>query len=151
MRTAQAGFRFPLLGLTTDSDVWGLPDLDALTTCGPRTLKDGMQIGMELVDTEGNRWLVRSVQRTGRAGSLLSRLLPGPAQFRIDHELEPLTPISLAEVQARVCDAMKAHADYWCEDDELDTVLPARLAEVKATPTIAAIHEALGLDSFHAY
>jgi len=151
MRTAQAGFRFPVLGFTKDSDVWGLPDLDALTTCGPRTLKDGMQIGMELVDTEGRRWLVRSVQRTGRAGSLLSWLLPGPALFRIEHELEPLAPIPLAEVQARVCDAMKAHPDYWCEDDERDTVLPARLAEVSATATIAAIHEVLGLDSFHDY
>ena len=152
MKTAQADFRFPVLGFTGDSDVWGLPDLDALTTCGPRTLKEGLQVGMELVDAEGRRWVVRSVRRTGRAGSLLSLLLPlGPAQSRIEHELEPLEPVSLADAQARVCAAMNAHPDFWCEDEERDTVLPGRIAEVKATTTIAGIHEILGLDSFHAY
>lgn len=152
MRTAQVDFCFPVLGFTTDSDIWGLPDLDALTTCGPRTLKEGLQIGMELVDSEGRRWVVRSVRRTGRAGSLLSLLLPlGPAQLRIEHELEPLAPTSLADVQARVCEGMRSHPDFWCEDDERDTVLPARLAEVNATAAISAIHEVLGLDSFHAY
>src|SRR3990167_7537060 len=100
MKTAQADFRFPVLGFTTDSDVWGLPDLDALTTCGPRTLTEGLQVGVELVDAEGRRWIVSSVLRTGRAGSLLSRLMPGPAQFRIVHELELLAPLSLADVQA---------------------------------------------------
>jgi len=151
MKTAQADFRFPVLGFTTDSDVWGLPDLDALTTCGPRTLKEGLQVGMELVDADGRRWVVRSVRRTGRAGSLLSSLLSSPAQSRIEHELESLEPISLAEVQARVCKAMSSHPDFWCEDDERDTVLPARLAEVNAIAAIADIHQVLGLDSFHAY
>lgn len=151
MKTVQAGFRFPVLGFTTDSDVWGLPDLGALTTCGPRTLKEGLQLGMELIDAEGRRWVVRSVRRTGRAGSLLSVLLFSPSQSRIEHDLEPLASISLEEAQTRVCAAMEAHPDFWCEDDERDTVLPARLAEVRSTATIAGIHEVLGLDSFHAY
>jgi len=46
---------------------------------------------------------------------------------------------------------MRAHPDIWCEDEERDTVLPARLAEVNAVAAIADIHEVLGLDSFHAY
>lgn len=151
MKTAQADFRFPVLGFTTDSDVWGMRGLDSLTTCGPRTLAEDMQVGMELVDAAGRRWIVRSVQRNGRAGSLLSRLLSAPAQFRIEHELEPLAPMSLTDVQARVCAAMRAHPDFWCEEEERDTVLPARLADVNAVATIADIHEVLGLDSFHAY
>lgn len=151
MNTAQADFRFPVLGFTTDMDVWGLIDLDSLTTCGPRTLKEGLQLGMELIDAEGRRWLVRSVTRTGRAGSLFSRLLFSPAQSRIEHELDLLEPVSLQAVQLRVCAAMEAHPDFWCEDDERHTVLPVRLAEVRAVTMIAAIHEVLGLDSFHAY
>ena len=151
MRTTQANFRFPVLGFTTDMDVWGLPDLDALTTCGPRTLKDGLQLGMELVDADGHCWVVNSVRRTGRAGSLLSRLLFSPSQLRIEHELEALQTLSLAETRERVCAAMTAHPDFWCEEVERDVVLPLRLAEVKRAATIAGIHEVLGLDSFHAY
>lgn len=60
-------------------------------------------------------------------------------------------PRTVPDPGARVCEAMKAHPDFWCEDDELDTVLPTRLAEVSAVANIADIHEVLGLDSFHAY
>lgn len=151
MKTSQADFRFPVLGLTTDLDVWGLPDLDALTTCGSRTLKDGLQLGMELIDADGRRWLVHSVKRIGRAGSLFRRLLYSPAQLRIEHELEALQPVSLAETQDRVCAAMKAHPDFWCQEDELDTVLRAQLAEVTAATTISGIHDVLGLDTFEPY
>ncbi len=151
MKTSQADFRFPVLGLTTDLDVWGLPDLDALTTCGTRTLKEGLQLGMELIDADGRRWLVQSVKRIGRAGSIFRRLLYSPAQSRIEHELESLQPVSLPETQDRVCAAMIAHPDFWCEEVERDIVLPLLLAEVKGTATIACIHEVLGLDSFHAY
>ena len=154
MKTAQADCRFPVLGFTPDADVWGFPDMDGLTSCGPRTLKKDMQSGMELVDADGRRWVVRSVRRTGRAGSLLPwllRSLLATPQWRIEHELEPLPPVSLEEAQARVCAAMAAHPDYWCEEDERATVLPARLAEVRATKTIAGIHDRLGLDTFQAY
>ncbi|MDB5417488.1 MAG: hypothetical protein JWP50_907, partial [Phenylobacterium sp.] len=116
---------------------------------------DNMQDRMELVDADGRRWLVTSVRRTGRAGPLLSRwfrsLLTGVPQYRIEHELDSLEPFTLQHIQQRVCEAMQAHPDFWCDDDERETVLPERLAEVKATPTISAIHQVLGLDTFEGY
>jgi len=155
MKTGEADCRFPVLGFTTDRDIWGFLDLNGLTTCGPLTLKDDMQAGMELVDADGRRWVVRSIRRLGPAKSglkgLVEPLLFGKRTSRIEHELEALAPLSLADVQARACDAMAAHPDFWCEDDERDTVLPARQAEVRSTTTIEAIHELLGLDSFHSY
>ena len=89
MKTGEANFHFPVLGFTLDLNIWGFQDLDRLTRCGPRTLKEDTQIGMEFVDADGRRWGVRSVRRTGRAGSLFSLLLPfGPPQSRIEHDLE---------------------------------------------------------------
>ena len=155
MKTNEAAFVFPVLGLTTDKDVWGFPDLQRLTRCGPRTLKNNMQERMELVDAEGRRWQVRSVQSTGRAGPILTRwvmsLLTGAPQFGIEHELEPVAPLTLQEVQGRVCEAMEAHPEFWSDDGEGQTDLPERVAEVRATPTISAIHEVLGLDTFESY
>jgi hypothetical protein len=114
-----------------------------------------MQIGMELVEPSGRRWVVRSVRRLGRAGGLvswlISSLLTASPQSRIEQELDALPALTLAETQARVCDAMKAHPEFWCEPDEFETVLPQRLAEVRATTRISQIHETLGLDTFEAY
>jgi hypothetical protein len=155
VRSSEVDFQFPVLGLSTDNDAWGFPDLKGLTTCGPKTLRDRMQEGMELIDISGSRWRVNSVKSLGRADSIFTRwlmvLLTGVPQFRIEQELEALPGVSLEGVQEKVCAAMEAHPEFWCEDDERDTVLPKRLAEVRATGNIAAIHEVLGLDTFEAY
>jgi hypothetical protein len=42
MKTAEAQFHFPVLGFTPDREIWGFQDLNALISCGPRTLKDNM-------------------------------------------------------------------------------------------------------------
>lgn len=155
MKTSQAGFSFPVLGFTPDREIWGFQDMDTLTSCGPRTLKDDMQAGMEIVDAEGRRWVVRSVRRLGRARPLIpwlvSALLTGAPQTRIEHELDQLEPIALGEAQARTCASLRAFPQDWGAEDENDPELERRMAEVRATPTIAAIHDVLGLDSFMAY
>ncbi len=152
MMTTQAAFGFPILGFTPDREIWGFQNLDALTRCGPRTLKDDMQAGMELIDADGRRWLVRSVRRTGRAGSLLSLLLSfGYAQSRIEQELEPLPPVTLEEAKARACAAVEAFSSDYCQDDERDTVLAPLLEQVKASATIADIYRILQPDTFEGY
>lgn len=154
MKTADVDFRFPLLGFTPDREIWGFPDTATLTSCGPRTLKENLQSDMELVDIDGRRWIVRSVRRLGRARPLipwlLSALLSTP-QSRIEHELEQLQPVSLGQVQERACASLKAFPQDWGAEDEHDPVLEERLAEVRATRSIAEIHDVLGLDSFMAY
>lgn len=75
MRTTEANINFPVLGFTPDREIWGFEDLNTLTSCGPRTLKNNMQIGMELIDAEGRRWGVRSIRRTGRDQPLLRWLI----------------------------------------------------------------------------
>ena len=113
MKTAEAGICFPVLAFTTDRDVWRIENLDFLTTCGPRTLKNDLQLGMEIIDAEFDRWVVRSVRRIGRAEPflpwLLGALMTGVPQSRIEHELERLPPTSFEAAQIRVCAAIEAH------------------------------------------
>jgi hypothetical protein len=151
VKTAEVSFAFPVLGFSADQDLWGFPDFRSLTTCGPQTLRERMQDGMELIDANGRRWGVRSVQRIGRTGSIFVALLSGKPQSKIEHELNDLGLWTLEEVQSRVCASMEAHPEFWCEDSERSTVFPQRLGEVRATQNIAQIHNVLGLDTFEAY
>lgn len=155
MKTAEGQFQFPVLGFTPDAEIWGFPDLDRLTKCGPRTLKDDIQKGMELIDADGRRWVVRSIKRTGRTGSLLLPLLfLGKPQSRIEHELEPLEPVSFGEVQRRTCAAIEAHADNYCHftaEEEWETVIEPLLAEVKSTRKMADIYDLLQPDTFESH
>lgn len=149
MKTGEANFRFPVLGFTSDLNIWGFQDLDRLTRCGPRTLRDETQIGMELVDADGRRWKVRSVRRTGRAGSILSLLLPfGPPQSRIEHDLEDMETLSIDEVRRRVCAALEAHADNYFEGDERETDFEPFLSAVRAAGSVGEIYERLQPDTF---
>ena len=138
MRTSEVDWTFPVLGLTAaDVDVWGFNDLRSLTTCGPKTLKNDMQAGMTLIEAGGRQWVVRAVRPTGSARSLLGRLLAlGSPLYRIEHELEAQPPATLPDTLERVCAATDNHPEYWCEDDERDTVLVARKAEVRAATSL---------------
>ena len=149
MKTAEADFRFPVLGFTTDREIWGFPDLDRLTKCGPRTLKENTQLGMELVDAAGRGWVVRSVRRTGRAGSLLSSLLIfAPRQSRIEHDLDPIGTLSIDEIRRRACAAMEAHAINYLEGDDPDVEFRPLLAKVGKAQSVAEIYDLLQPDTF---
>jgi hypothetical protein len=146
--------KFPILGFTTDDDVWGFPSLREFGLCGPRTIKNDMQRGMEIVDGDGRRYQVRSTRKLGRYRAFpiwfLNSLVSVP-QYRIAHDLEPLPPLSLEEIKERVDLCMRAHPLYWSEEAEFDTVLVEQLAKVQACQSVAEIFETMGLDWFQGY
>ena len=152
MNTHEADFRFPVLAFTPDLEIWGFPDLDRLTRCGPRTLRENAQDGMELIDATGRRWRVRSIRRTGRAGSLIYLLwIFGPPQSRIEHDLEHLEAVALADVQRRTCAAMEAHAEDYFEGDGRASEFEPLLAQVSRADSITEIYELLQPDTFEPY
>lgn len=55
MKSTEANMKFPVLAFKTDGALRGFWDLNVLTTCGRRTLRDGSQIGLEIVDGDGRR------------------------------------------------------------------------------------------------
>ena len=62
-----------------------------------------------------------------------------------------MDPLSLAEVQERVCAAIQAHPDFWSDEGEQPNALSANLTKVRKTKTIAKIYDVLGLDTFEGY
>jgi hypothetical protein len=151
MKSGDVGLRFPVLGFTPDRENWGFPDLDRLTKCGPRTLKERMQDGMELIDADCRRWRVLSIQRTGRTGSWLMALLTASPQSRIVQELEELPAVSLADVQQRMRESLENfRADYiGLEGGESEFSI--LLEKVSRTRSIAEIYDLLQPDTFEPY
>lgn len=149
MKTNEADFDFPVLGFPPDRYIRGFRDLDRLTRCGPRTLRESSAVGMELVDASCRRWKVRAVRRTGRAGSLLSLLPPfGPPQSRIEHDLEPMGEISIDDVRRQVCAALEVHSEIYFEGGERETDFEPLLAAVRAAGTVAELYDLLQPDTF---
>lgn len=154
MKASEVTFQFPLLGFTPDRDMWGFQDLNTLTSCGPQSVKDNRQVGMELIDSSYRRWIVRSLTRTGRAGPFLVWLIMGllsTRQSRIELELEEIEPVSLSYAQSKAVAGLEAFPEFYCADDEREEVLEPLIAQVKAASSVAEIFELLGLDSFMAY
>lgn len=149
MKTPEVDFRFPVLGFTRDGRLWGFPDLDRLTRCGPRTLREDLQAGMELIDAEGRHWSVRSFQRTGRAGSLLSLLLPlGPPQSRVEQELDALDPIPIEDLRRRACNAMETDIDSYLNGEPREKEFEPLLAKVREARSVAELYDLLQPDTF---
>ncbi|MGH6781696.1 MAG: hypothetical protein ACREB5_06290, partial [Sphingomonadaceae bacterium] len=70
-------FKFPVIGFTPDREIWGFPDRKSLTTCGVRTLRQSMPVGMDLIDAEGARFRVVAIHDKGRASPLVHWFLKG--------------------------------------------------------------------------
>jgi len=154
MKTADVEFEFPVLGFTPDGEMWGFPDRNSLTSCGPRTLKLDMERDMELVDGQGRRWVVRSIQRIGLGYPLVRWLfwsLLSTPQYRIEHDLEEATPLPFEEVRRRAVTYLEGHWEDYCAEDEREEVLVPLLARLHSSSSAAEVFELLGLDSFMAY
>lgn len=151
MKSDEAEFEFPVLGFTADGDIWGFPDRDRLTRCGPQTLKDSAQDGMELIDAKGRCWRVTAIRRTGRAGSWLSWLwIFGPRQSRIEQDLETRPDVSLSDVQARASEAMKlVKEDYYGKDGQAE--YRSTLRKIGRARSIEKIYDLLQPDTFEPY
>jgi hypothetical protein len=145
----QPHFRYPLLAFTSDLDMWVFESEEELTTCGPLTLRDHMQDGMEVVDAEGRSWRVRSMRRLGPARISLRTILRRLS--KIEHLWEELPSLTLAELKDRVCASVAAHADCQLHFPDDTAELAARQADVRAADSIAAICELSGLDNFTGY
>ena len=157
MDVGSLNLKFPVLGFTTDDEIWGFPTPETFGVCGPRTIKDDMQRGMEIVDGDGRRYRVRSIGKLGRDGFLpiwfLKSLVMGPL-YRISHDLEAMAPLSLEEIKQRVEVCMKAHPLHWSDDadaDANDPMLLEQLGKAQACGSVAEIFEVLGLDWFASY
>lgn len=154
MNAEQANIRFPALGFTPDKEIWGFADLKTLTTCGRATLKEDLQVGMELIDNEGKRWRVLGLRKIGRNRSFLPwflwALLAGPL-YRIEQTLEVLEPVTLAEIKEMALRSMEATASDWGPEDQRELYFDPVVEVVKAATSVEEIFAHLGLDSFMAY
>jgi hypothetical protein len=151
VEATEVGLKFPVLGFTPDREIWGFPNLDSLTRCGPRTLKEDSQVGMELIDAACRRWRVLSIRRVGRTGSILSLLwIFGPPQSRIEQELEPLPAVSLAAVQGRALEALAlVKDDYYADDGQAEYKATRR--KVGNARSVVRIYDLLQPDTFEPY
>lgn len=157
MKASEIQFEYPVMGISPDRDMWGFPDLRSLTTCGPRTVRDKSQVGMELVSLDGRRWRVASATKLGRASKLGRRILEAlflaNPQYRVELELEAMAPLSLDEVKARACAGLDAFPGYFgvSDPEEPEPERSQIKAALNAAPSMEALHEILGLDTFEAY
>lgn len=151
MDATQADIQFPVIGFTPNLDNWGFRNLEDLTTCGPLTLKNNMQDGMELIDSGCRRWRVRSIRRIGRTGSWLMTLLTAKTQSRIEHELETLPALSLSEVKQRTAESLEAHAINYKGFPGDEEEFAAMLDGVQRASSISEILETIGADTFEPY
>ena len=146
MKASQTRFRFPLIGFTPDPDLgefgYVFPDLESLTVCRAYTLKLGMPDGLELIDAGGARWKVKTVEKVRRHGPLALWLVAATLNWQryvVDYDLEPLPPVTLAELQDRVCAEVQVFGglDDYIDEHEAETA--ARIDKIRKAKTIAQV------------
>jgi hypothetical protein len=122
MTLEEANLTFPVLCFTTHLEVWGASDAETLTTWSKYALKPReAEFGMQLIDVNGRRFILRSIYVVPRKGPWIHRLaqaLAGiPKMRQVEFDLDSAPAVSLDEVKARfvasITDKPRSeHSDY---------------------------------------
>ncbi len=134
---------FPVMAFRATGEIEYFDDIVPFTEYPQSVFRDGILMGMELIDSEGERWFVRAVDRTS----------PEPAPRRWWHVWpfweEPRAVIELAlenggqldfeAVRQKVCDRVAAEARQYGEpESEVEETL-VRLRQAKDYKDISDI------------
>lgn len=145
--TSYPEFEFPVLCFSKDEEIRSVKDEFGLVYCSVWSLSEGIQIGMDLVDVSGLCRRIVAVKQIGMAPFSLRRFNPlRPRLRRVEHVFEPGPTLSLADVQRRVCVCIDRHPLFWWDDSDFEEPLSELKRKVCGAPSIAAIHQLLGVD-----
>jgi hypothetical protein len=75
---------------------------------------------MILIDAANRCWRITRVVKgpvVGASGGRMLRALVRQSVHKLEQDLVELKPLSLDEVKARACDAIRANPDDWRDDD----------------------------------
>ncbi|OXE37334.1 MAG: hypothetical protein CGW95_02125 [Phenylobacterium zucineum] len=73
MNSCEMEITFPAFGFTPSDELYYFSGMENLTKCGPQTLKQNVFVGMELIDSDYNRWRILSAQEVEKKEILLRR------------------------------------------------------------------------------
>ncbi|KKC27972.1 hypothetical protein [Sphingomonas sp. SRS2] len=147
-QASETPFRYPVLSMDSSGYVSGFANLHNLTQLVPHAFKSGQYEGMELIDSNERRWIVRSGKKIGRATrwGLLDILLFNPPNLRVAYELEELPPLSLDEIKERAITSEREFSFGEYEADGETAQFDALLARIRAARNVAGIFKTLSLD-----
>ncbi len=172
MDIADANLIFPVLAFISNFEVVGADNLSDLTHWGNSELYTAdYELGMELVDAEGKRVVVRDIQivKERKAFRLPKILdwLSWRAGYEVNLIVDPASPLTFAEIKARVREIIIDKPEIYCLNynpendlpenaeqiaaiDDVDS-LPAVLADFDAIQDFDELYRTAAVDNFDSY
>jgi hypothetical protein len=95
---------------------------DGLGLCTAREIRDGSDIGMEMIDAAGQCWEVVGMNNVGVDGNLFERLfwgLFGGNSYWVEYDVIDKGRLSFDAIQDRVCAIIDANREYWRPEELL--------------------------------
>ena len=147
MKSCEMEITFPAFGFTPSDELYYFSRIENLTKCGPQTLKQNVLVGMELIDSDYNRWRILSAQEIEHNRNIISKIFPlklGKRQIALD--VEPMTQVSLVYVQWRTCKHLQTFTlDYYFQREKIQFLEEVR--KVRTSSSLAEIAEICNLET----
>lgn len=148
MDIVDADLKFPVLVFTNKLEVLGATNLKELTHWDNRALQNADQeIGMELVDIEGRRFLVKDIRIVGERAPFPSikvrKFLGWPIFYVANLIVEPASPLSLKDVKARVAEVIRDKPELHCMNYSPENDKPEGADLISQTGDVESLRDVL--------
>lgn len=128
-------FSFPVLCISRRGFLSAVRERDALEICGQSALDAGYFVEMILIDSAGQSWQVRSVEKVANVGPFGGLRLLKSRRIRVRLDLAQGQRFDLAGLKTRVCEAIDQLPEQW-EAQEDTTETKARVNGAASIPAL---------------
>ncbi|EMF7390461.1 hypothetical protein V4F62_004523 [Vibrio parahaemolyticus] len=129
--------KYPV-ALINNSDVGGFSSDSSLNICSEKAIDDNLMVGAEIVDSEGMKYVIKSVTKIKNANWLPSFMVTyGRRIAKVEYELYQDGQIPLDEFKRLVLDTLKGDSAF--KESGL-------LNSIKGSETYVEVIECTGID-----
>ena len=148
MDIADADLKFPVLVFTNKLEVLGATNLKELVHWDNRALENADQeIGMELVDVEGKRFVVKDIKIVGERAPFPSikvrKFLGWPIFYVANLVVEAASPLTLEEAKARVAEVIRDKPELYCLNYRPENDAPEVAEEIAQIDDVDSLSQVL--------
>lgn len=116
--------KYPILVIDKSKNIYYARNEDEITICNSRYLEDGEYKGLEIIDLEGNLYIIDNAFKIRNIGGIFGYnfFLQRKIKVKLEIKLKPIK-LSLENFKNKIIDTYFFHREFWDSGGDLQDIV----------------------------